>query len=79
MRQYEVITKARHLRYIYFVREGYESDKLYDLLWVNQNLWGGRLNPIVPVLNGVITEQWKDVIRHHDPDYILYTDKVSEI
>ncbi|MGE8553186.1 MAG: hypothetical protein ACN6OB_04505 [Chryseobacterium jejuense] len=39
--------------------------------------WGGRYHPIVPVRDGVIAEGYLDVIKHHDPDYIFYSDNVD--
>ncbi|MBX2959152.1 MAG: hypothetical protein KF732_04275 [Flavobacteriales bacterium] len=40
---------------------------------VNQNFWGGRYNPIIPVYEGVISDKYMDIIRYIDPDYVLYT------
>ena len=71
--QYQIHTKARHLRYIFFVEEGYDSIKLLEIFQKNQSLWGGRLNPIIPINNNNISDSWKNIIKHHDPDYIFHT------
>lgn len=38
----------------------------------NQHIWGGRYNPIVPVTDGKIPDEWQTMIRHYDPDYVSY-------
>jgi len=42
----------------------------------SQKQWGGKLNPFIPVKDGAITDQWKEVAKWFDPDYIYYHDTV---
>jgi hypothetical protein len=43
----------------------------------NLHSWGGRYNPIVPVLNNSIDQRWIEMIRHYDPDYVHYAKTID--
>ncbi len=75
--QYEIISRLRHLRYIFFVEENYDSVKLHKLFNENMHYWGGRVNPIIPICNNEIHPNWKQLIKYLDPDYIMHTKGVS--
>src|ERR1035437_2068144 len=77
MKQFQIISRPRHLRYIYFVSEDYAYDKLFDLIYLNLKSWGGRYNPIIPVNNNVISEKYIALLRNYDPDYVYYSEKVD--
>lgn len=77
MNQYQVFSKPRHIRYMFFVDIGYPYDKLINLIHHNQRLWGGRYNPIIPVKDGAIVDGYLDVIKHYDPDFIFYSKEVK--
>ena len=69
--QYEIMSRLRHLRYIFFVEENYDSVKLHKLFNENMHYWGRRVNPIIPVCSNVILPNWKQLIKYLDPDYII--------
>jgi hypothetical protein len=77
MNQYQVFSKPRHIRYMFFVDISYSYDKLIKLIHHNQRLWGGRYNPIVPVKDSVIVDGYLDVIKHYDPDFIFYSKEIK--
>ncbi len=77
MNQYQIFSKPRHLRYMFFIDINYPYEKLIKLIHLNQRQWGGRCNPIVPVKDRVIVEGYLDVIKHYDPDYIFYSNDVD--
>lgn len=73
MEQYQIVTRSRHLRYMYFVDSSYSYDDLYTLIKFNLRMWGGRYNPIIPVKEGIIGEDYLEIIKHYDPDFIFYS------
>ncbi|RXM52939.1 MULTISPECIES: hypothetical protein [unclassified Chryseobacterium] len=77
MNQYQIFSRPRHLRYIFFIDINYSFEKLIKLVHLNQRQWGGRCNPIVPVKDGAIVEGYLDVIKYYDPDYIFYSNDVD--
>src|ERR1035437_6001328 len=77
MNQYQIFSKPRHIRYLFFIDINYPYDKLIKLIHHNQRLWGGRYNPIIPVKDGLIVEGYLNVIKHYDPDYIFYSNNVK--
>lgn len=77
MEQFQIESRSRHLRYIFFVDENYPYEKLFNLIRTNQKMWGGRYNPIIPVKYNVISEGWQSVLKFYDPDYIFYTQEID--
>lgn len=77
MQQYQITSRPRHLRYIFFVDVEYSYDQWFELICLNQGLWGGRYNPIIPVTENTIFEQYHELLKHYDPDYIFYSEGVD--
>lgn len=78
MNQYQVTTRARHLRYLCFVDGEYSYAALFSLMVNCLRKWGGRYIPIVPVYDNSITENYLELLKHYDPDYVLYSAGVAE-
>lgn len=77
MKQYQITSRPRHLRYIFFIDEKYSYEKLFKLICTNQKLWGGRYNPIIPVRENTISEKYIRLIENYDPDYIFYSNGIN--
>jgi len=77
LKQYYVSSKPRHLRYIYFIDRNYPYQELFKLMSKNQLYWGGRFNPIIPVTDGIVAEQYKAILKYYDPDYIFHTSGID--
>jgi|GEM_PF-841265 len=77
MEQFQITSRPRHLRYVFFVDENYPYENLLSLIHSNQKIWGGRYNPIVPVKDKVISESWKEVLKFYDPDFIFYSKEID--
>lgn len=77
MEQFQITSRPRHLRYVYFVGEDYPYDTLLSLIHVNQSIWGGRYNPIVPVKDNIISDRWKEILKFYDPDFIFYSKEIN--
>jgi len=75
--QYKVSGKPRAFRLLFLVEQGYDINGLKELLLKNLQVWGGRHNPIIPVLNGKLSEQWENFFGVQDPDYIYITPGVG--
>jgi hypothetical protein len=73
MNIYQISIRPRHRRYMFFVDENYPYDELYKLIIKNQSMWGGRYNPIIPVVDGKIAPGYIEIIKHYDPDSIFYS------
>lgn len=77
MKQFQITSRPRHLRYIYFIDEGYSYEKLFNIICSNQKIWGGRYNPIIPVNENVISEKYIAILKNYDPDYVFYSNNVN--
>lgn len=77
MNIYQVYTRPRHRRYMFFIEQSYPFDEIYQIIITNLSIWGGRYNPIVPVIDGEIQFGYLDIIRHYDPDTIFYSNGVD--
>lgn len=77
MKQYQIKSRPRHLRFLYFIDESYSFDNLLKLICSNFTYWGGTYNPIIPIKDNVIGEEYKIVLKFYDPDYIFYSSKVD--
>lgn len=73
----KIMSKPRHIRYMFLVDETYSLSDLKKLFKQNQQFWGGAYNPIIPVVNNTITEEYAQFIKHFDPDYIYYSKDIS--
>lgn len=78
VQQYYLSSRPRHLRYIYFITKDYQYQDLVKLMSNNQLLWGGRFNPIIPVIDGEVSEQYKTMLQYYDPDIIFYTSDIDQ-
>jgi hypothetical protein len=68
-----VESRARPYRLAFLVDPGACPSELLDTLFeTNYGLWGGRFNPIVPVIKGEIDEAFWSLLRYIDPD-LVYT------
>lgn len=72
-----VYCKPRHIRYIYLVESTISTELLLDIMKTNQQYWGGSYNPIIPIYNNVIPENYIELIKHCDPDYVLYSKGIN--
>ena len=77
MEQYQITSRPRHLRYVFFVDENYPYENLLSLIHSNQKIWGGRYNPIVPIKDNIISERWKNVLKFYDPDFVFYSKEID--
>lgn len=77
MEQFQITSRPRHLRYVFFVDENYPYETLLSLIHTNQKIWGGRYNPIVPVKDSTITDRWKEILKYYDPDFIFYSKEID--
>lgn len=77
MEQFQITSRPRHLRYVFFVDENYPYETLLSLIHANQNIWGGRYNPIVPVKDNTITDRWKEILKYYDPDDVYYSKEID--
>lgn len=77
MEQFQITSRPRHFRYVFFVDENYPYETLLSLIHVNQKIWGGRFNPIVPVKDNIITDHWKEILKYYDPDFVFYSKEID--
>jgi hypothetical protein len=77
MEQFQITSRPRHLRYVFFIGENYPYKDLQSLILTNQKIWGGRFNPIVPVKENIISDSWQKVLKHYDPDFVFYSKEVD--
>ncbi len=77
MEQFQITSRPRHLRYVFFVDENYPYEALLSIIHTNQKIWGGRYNPIVPVKDNTITDRWKEILKYYDPDYVFYSKEID--
>ncbi|MEI9943946.1 MAG: hypothetical protein WDN26_06945 [Chitinophagaceae bacterium] len=72
-----VKTLPRHQRLIFFIDSTINESQLRSIFEANLNVWGGRYNPVVPVVNNKIDKDWLDIIKFFDPDYIYYSKTID--
>jgi hypothetical protein len=77
MKQFQITSRPRHLRFVFFIDGKYSYEKLFNLICSNQKIWGGRFNPIIPVYENVISEKYIAIIKNYDPDYVYYSEGVD--
>ena len=73
MDQYLIASQNRHLRYVFFIDIAYDYSRLLKLMTTLQRHWGGRYNPIIPIVENEIPVAYHDVIKHFDPDFVFHT------
>lgn len=77
MEQFQIISRPRHLRYLFFVNDDIPYDELFNLICSNLRIWGGRFNPIIPLHNNEISESYLDLIKNYDPDFVFYSEGID--
>lgn len=77
MEQFQITSRARHIRYVFFVDENYPYETLLSLVHENQKIWGGRYNPIVPVKDNIISNRWREILKFYDPDFVFYSKEID--
>lgn len=63
----------RHQRFMIFIDGQVGEDVLRAIMQANLHIWGGRYNPIIPVINNVVSPEWIALAKEFDPDYIYYS------
>jgi hypothetical protein len=67
-----IVVQHRPRRVAFFVDADDSSDALFDeIVDFNVSSWGGRYNPVIPVLSGQVTEPYWQLLKLVNPD-ILY-------
>lgn len=67
-----VKTISRHIRVLILINEAIPEEKLRVIMELSQHYWGGRYNPIIPIIENKIPEEWLKMVKHYDPDFIYY-------
>jgi len=75
MNQYQITSRPRHLRSVFFIENDYSH--FFELVNLNLKMWGGRYNPIVPVLDNKIPDRYIELLRYYDPDYVYYSGNID--
>lgn len=75
--QYQILTRPRHFRYMFFVEHDYPYEKVASLVNTNLRYWGGRYNPIIPVNNNKISQHYRNLIAYFDPDTVFYSNQID--
>lgn len=71
--QFNVMATPRPRKIAFFINPLNCPIKLFDtIIDFNTNCWGGRYNPIVPIVDGNISEDYWELLKFSDPD-IIYT------
>lgn len=71
LRPFTVLSRARPRRIAFLINPTECPPELIDALFEsNYSIWGGRYNPIVPVVSGEITDSYWDLLHFADPDVI---------
>lgn len=74
---YEVRARARNIRLLFLVDILIPSDSLAALMCENQKKWGGRSNPIIPVIDDEVDQSSKNFAKNFDPDIIYYSTTIG--
>jgi len=71
--QFNVMVTPRPRKIAFFINPLNCPIKLFDaIIEFNANCWGGRYNPIIPIVDGNISEDYWELLKFSDPD-IIYT------
>jgi hypothetical protein len=75
-RQLGVVSRPRHVRVAYLIEPSATPIELLDAVFsACSGFWGGRLSPIIPVIDGKISPAYWQLLRVVDPDRMYsYTD-----
>jgi len=67
----------RHFRYVILISTKVSESFLRKIFVANLHIWGGRYNPIIPVEEDKISEEWMATIQHYDPDIIFFNNGIN--
>lgn len=76
-----ILHTSRPLRYAFIVDlEASEiSKQLTDIFFqFSVRMWGGRLNTIIPLLKGEISQAWWQIFKICDPDKVIACTPISQ-
>lgn len=75
-----ILHTSRPLRYAFIVDlEASEiSKQLTDIFQFSTRMWGGRLNTIIPLLKGEISQAWWQIFKICDPDKVIACTPISQ-
>lgn len=76
-----IVVQHRPRRVAFFVDVDESSDALFDeIVDFNVSSWGGRYNPVIPVLSGQVTERYWQLLKLVNPDILYaYCDLPTEV
>ena len=68
-----ILQTSRSLRYAFIVDPASHEifNQLSDILEFSLKMWGGRLNAIIPLIEGEISQDWWQILKICDPDKII--------
>jgi hypothetical protein len=73
MRHFHITARARPRRTAFIIDPlACSAEFLTTLFMANYRVWGGRLNPIVPLIDGRLSASCWALLRYVDPD-VVYT------
>ena len=76
-KRFKVTSKSRHIRYVFFIDEDFTLNAIKELFEKNLLKWGGRYNPIIPVVANEINESYREILKYHDPDYVMHSSSID--
>lgn len=69
--------QARNIRYLFIIDSKSKVEDILDLFYANQRFWGGKYNPIIPSVDGVISDSYLKLASSFDPDYVIHSNDVD--
>ena len=70
---FTVLSSARPRRVAFLIDPQSCPDEQLDAIFAaNYEVWGGRYNPIIPVISGQVDERFWPLLKFTDPD-VVYT------
>ncbi|MBI2251865.1 MAG: hypothetical protein HYU63_03810, partial [Armatimonadetes bacterium] len=76
---FSIYAKPRPKRVAFFIDPNNSSEELLDAIFdFNLSVWGGRYNPIIPICNKNVSDDYWQLLKFCDPDIIYSYAEVSE-
>ena len=76
---FSVYSLPRPFRIAFLLTPDESKYKILDsIIEYNSKVWGGRFNPIIPIINQNIPDNYWDLLQSTDPDIIYLFDDISE-
>ncbi|HMI01889.1 MAG TPA: hypothetical protein VK541_05370 [Pedobacter sp.] len=72
-----IYSRVRNTRIAFLVDRSFESKNLAKLIADNYDLWGGSYNPIIPVSDSQVEENWVGILEQVDPDLVYYSEGIA--